>query len=768
MIIYHMVFLTGIPLQMLTAFVVDICVGDPRWFPHPVIYIGRLIEFLERQMRRPSRPPLYNIVTGALATSITVAVTYWAAHLFTGVLMLPLRQYTIFNSISLYDLTIGITGSLVLAQNGLIRSVLLVRDKLDGADEDGARTAVAMIVGRDTKALTQEGIARAAIETAAENTSDAVIAPLFYFAVGGLPLALAYKAVNTLDSMIGYKNERYIYFGRAAAKLDDVANYIPARLTGIVMVLAVFAISIVKLLRSTIGGNPMMPRMNEAAGHTDVGGQRSALAPFTHSLTTMLRDGRNHSSLNAGIPEAAMAGALGIRLGGPSYYGGTLVEKPYIGSADEPVSVFKITDAAAITAVSSFVGLLVLIVLLFGAAVAAADNQTISGNIFTETGNQFTVLLVDKHTSQLHVAEIKDNMPHITKNYGALYGRNNGDKLKEGDNKTPEGFYYITNYIPPEHLDRTLYGCGAYTLNYPNIMDKNKGKTGSGIWIHGRGAERNNEKTQGCVTLSNNDFSNLKAYNLMGAPVIISGSLEFLSAEEYKKRKNKYMDIFKGFIRSWEKGDFEGFANYFDTSFRGYGGLSAQSYLNKKKQLMKTIPKRRVIVSNVNIFKEDTSKLMYSFDQLYCADNLLSYGSKRLYLTAEKEDDYRIVAEEFTQLEMEPFIEKDVISIVNKWKAVWQAKDIEKYISFYSSSFMSDTMDIKQWKAHKKGIFKNSKSIKVKLTEMKLKTVSPRKVVVSFMQEYTAGDVADRGIKTLVLSGCPGDYKIVGEEWNPA
>ncbi|MBF0457892.1 MAG: cobalamin biosynthesis protein CobD [Nitrospirae bacterium] len=762
-----MVFLTGIPLQMLTAFAVDICVGDPRWFPHPVIYIGRLINFLERQMRRPARPPLYNLITGAIAVVITVGVTYGAAYLFTGVLLLPLRQYTIFNSISLYDLTAGVTGSLVLAQNGLIRSVLLVRDKLECADEEGARAAVAMIVGRDTKALTKEAIARAAIETAAENTSDAVIAPLFYFAIGGLPLALAYKAVNTLDSMIGYKNEKYLYFGRAAAKLDDIANYIPARLTGIVMVLAVFAISIVKLLRSTIGG---LPVMSNEEGHSDEGGQRSALAPFTQSLTTTLRDGRKHSSPNAGIPEAAMAGALGIRLGGPSYYGGTLVEKPYIGRADEPLSVSKITDAAAITAVSSFIGLLVLMFILFGAdaTYGAADNQSISGNIFTETGNQFTVLLVDKHTSQLHIAEVKDNMPQISKSYGALYGRNDGDKLKEGDNKTPEGFYYITNYIPPEQLDTTLYGGGAYTLNYPNIMDKNKGKTGRGIWIHGRGAERNNEKTQGCVSLSNSDLANLRPFNLLGAPVIISGSLEFLSAEDYKKRKNKYMDRFKGFIGSWEKGDFEGFINYFDTKFRGYDGLSAKNYLNKKKRLMRTNPKRRIVVSNVNIFKEDTAKLMYSFNQLYCADNLLSYGSKRLYLMAEKEDDYRIVAEEFTQLEMEPFIEKNVISTVNKWKAVWQAKDIEKYISFYGSSFTSDTMDIKKWKAHKKDIFKKTKAIKIKLTEMKLKTVSPRKVVVSFMQEYTSGDVADRGIKTLVLSGCPGDYKIVGEAWDPA
>ncbi|MBF0556613.1 MAG: L,D-transpeptidase family protein [Nitrospirae bacterium] len=409
-----------------------------------------------------------------------------------------------------------------------------------------------------------------------------------------------------------------------------------------------------------------------------------------------------------------------------------------------------------------------LALLLFGAAVAAAGSaQSLSGNIFTETKNTFNVLLVDKHTSELHIVEVKDNMPRITKSYGVLHGRNDGDKLKEGDNRTPEGFYYITGFIPPENLDNTLYGDGAYMLNYPNIMDKNKGKTGHGVWIHGRGAERNNEKTQGCVSLSNNDLANLKPDILSGTPVIISDGLELLSPADYAQRKKKYMDIFKGFISSWEKGDFEGFIKYFDAGFRSYNGLSAESYLNKKKQLMHTNPKRRIIVSNVNIFKENSTKLMYSFDQLYCAGDVLSYGSKRLYLLAGKEGGYKIVAEEFTKLEVEPFIEKDVISAVNKWQAVWQAKDIEKYISCYSGSFKSDNMDIKQWKAHKKGLFKNSEAITINLTDVKLKAVSPMKVVVSFMQEYTSGGVRDKGIKTLILSGCPGDYKIVEEAWRP-
>ncbi|MCG6552372.1 MAG: adenosylcobinamide-phosphate synthase CbiB [Candidatus Magnetominusculus sp. LBB02] len=759
-----MFLLTGIPAQLLTAFAVDICAGDPAWITHPVIYIGRLIEFLDRRLRVPGRSPLFNVLAGAGAVTVTVGLTYALTYLFTDFLLLPLKKYLLFSKISLYDLAIGVTGSVVLAQNGLIMAVLLVRDKLMADDIAGAREALSLIVGRDTKALTHEGIARAAIETAAENASDAVIAPLFYFVIGGLPLAMAYKAVNTLDSMIGYKNDKYLHFGKAAARLDDAANYIPARLTGAAIVIAVFAITAVKLLRYGRNGAPAMNNGEAINGHVG-----RTTAAFSESLKTLLRDGRKHSSPNAGYPEAAMAGALGVRLGGPSYYGGILVVKPYIGSGREPVSPAKITAAAEITAVSSLIGFLMLMLLLAVTEAVAADNMTqLAGNIFTDAAAPQTVLLVDKRTSELYIAEVKGNMPRITKSYSAMYGKNDGDKFKEGDNKTPEGFYYITGFIPRGKLDSVLYGDGAYTLNYPNIMDRVEGKTGHGIWIHGRCPERNNERTQGCVALSNNDLTDLRGYIVSGTPVIISDRLEFMAAAEYAKSRKQYMEMFSGFIKSWEKGDFEGFTNFFDTKFRGYDGLTAKDYLNKKRRLMAAQPKRKIIVSNVNIYKGAASKLMYSFDQLYCAAGALSFGGKRLYLTAERQGDYRIIAEEFKERDIEPTIEPYVDAAIKKWKAAWQAKDLENYIAHYSSAFRADSMDVKQWKAYKKSIFKKSKSIKISLTDMKIKDVSPERIVVTFIQKYTAGSVSDTGIKTLVLCGCPGDFRIVEEMWRPA
>ncbi|MEO5356097.1 MAG: L,D-transpeptidase family protein [Nitrospirae bacterium YQR-1] len=392
--------------------------------------------------------------------------------------------------------------------------------------------------------------------------------------------------------------------------------------------------------------------------------------------------------------------------------------------------------------------------------------DSLSGNVFTDNNDNFNVILVDKTTSTLYSVTVKDTVPYIVKDYKVITGENNGSKVREGDLKTPEGFYFITKYIPPEKLDRKLFGDGALTLNYPNIVDKNMGRTGHGIWIHGMGEERNDNKTKGCVALQNKDFEHLKTFLILGTPVIISEHLHFLNIEEYKKKKKKYMDIFKKFITSWEKGDYEGFASFFDTKFKGESNGTAQRYLAEKKKLMQVYPNRKVVTSDINIFTENSNALMYKFNQLYCADNVLSYGTKLLYLTGGGgSDEFKVIAEEFNKMDVEPIVSKHVSTIVSKWRAAWQSKDIEKYISHYSPAFSSDGMNVKQWKAYKKGLFKASKSLKVNAKDIKFKVVSGKRIEVSFTQEYTSDTVSDKGIKTLVLYGCPGDYKIVEESW---
>jgi len=279
---------------VLAAVILDLVLGDPRALPHPVVAIGRMISFLESPLRRlfkNARP------AGVALLVITVGVTYAGAALLihAAYALSPVAGFVA----GLYLAWVSLAARSLQIESGKVAKALLQ------GDLPGARLALSYIVGRETAQLDEPEIVRGAVETVAENTGDGVIAPLFYLMLGGPPLAIAYKAVNTLDSMVGYRNERYLEFGWASARFDDLANYLPARLTGLLMVLAapICALS---------GGG---------------------------AWRIMRRDCRNHASPNSGFPEAAAAGALGVQLGGANRYFGRVVEKPAIGDAAAPLSL---------------------------------------------------------------------------------------------------------------------------------------------------------------------------------------------------------------------------------------------------------------------------------------------------------------------------------------------------------------------------------------------------------------------------------------------
>ena len=283
------------------AFFLDFACGDPSWFPHPVRGIGWMIQRAETVLRKFTDSPKAEKIAGVVLVVTIVLLVY----VLSSQLVLAAVSFSpVLGSV----LSVALAYT-TLAARGLADAGRGVLSHLDAGDIARARVELSMIVGRDTMQLDEPEITRAVVETIAENASDGVIAPIFYLAIGGPALALAYKAVNTLDSMVGYKNERYLNFGWAAAKLDDAANYIPARVTAGLICLSstMFA-----LLRSMNGG-PRTGTMN--------------------SWRIMFRDGRNHQSPNSGYPEAAMAGALGIRLGGQNSYFGTPSLKPFIGDA---------------------------------------------------------------------------------------------------------------------------------------------------------------------------------------------------------------------------------------------------------------------------------------------------------------------------------------------------------------------------------------------------------------------------------------------------
>ncbi len=286
---YHM-------LAFFLGFLLDLILGDPYCLPHPVRLIGKLIakgekmllfqNGTERNQKKEFRRGLVLVVLVLVCTVLMAAFILFLAYW--------LNPY------------IGVVVELIMTYQILATKCLKVESMkvyvcLKNNDLEAARKAVSMIVGRDTQNLSEEGVAKAAVETVAENTSDGVIAPMIYTAIGGPILGLLYKAVNTMDSMIGYKNDKYLYFGRAAAKLDDFVNYIPSRISAYVMIVAAF-----------LGGKPFSGKNAYYIYH---------------------RDNRNHASPNSAQTEAVCAGALGIQLGGDASYFGKIVKKPYIGDS---------------------------------------------------------------------------------------------------------------------------------------------------------------------------------------------------------------------------------------------------------------------------------------------------------------------------------------------------------------------------------------------------------------------------------------------------
>ncbi|MFZ5642298.1 MAG: adenosylcobinamide-phosphate synthase CbiB [Bacillota bacterium] len=300
-------------ITVLIAFLVDLVVGDPPRLPHPVVIIGKAISGLEKVLFTHGR-------LGSLAVGALMAVTIVGASYASVALLLHLLRGV--NPWLGYAAEIWIIST-TLAARGLAGAARDVEKPLAAGDLGKARQMVARIVGRETAAMDKSGVTRATVETVAENTVDGVIAPLLYAFIGGAPLAMAYKAINTLDSMVGYKNERYLYFGRFSARLDDVANYIPARIGGVLIVAAAW-----------------------------ITGRDGASA-----LNMVIRDAKKHPSPNSGIPEAAVAGALGVQLGGLNVYGGRESFRHYMGDAVSPLRPDHIRQAVDLMYMSSFLAL---------------------------------------------------------------------------------------------------------------------------------------------------------------------------------------------------------------------------------------------------------------------------------------------------------------------------------------------------------------------------------------------------------------------------
>lgn len=275
-------------MDILLGFILDTIIGDPYKLPHPIRWIGSFISILEKLCRKIAKSNTMLMILGAILVFIVVFVSGGITLLVLKLASFNKYAYTIVSSVICYYM---------LAGKSLKTESMKVYKAFENNDTEGARKAVSMIVGRDTQSLTKEGIIKAAVETVAENSSDGVVAPLIYILIFGPVGGVVYKAVNTMDSMIGYVEEKYFYIGKFAAKLDDVLNYIPARISGILVIISAF------ILRYD----------------------------YKNAFMIFKRDRRKHASPNSAQTESAMAGALGVQLAGDATYFGVVHKKPYIG-----------------------------------------------------------------------------------------------------------------------------------------------------------------------------------------------------------------------------------------------------------------------------------------------------------------------------------------------------------------------------------------------------------------------------------------------------
>ncbi len=300
------------------GFVLDLILGDPSWLPHPVVLMGKLITALEKRLivkQNKTRAGGVMVCVVCLVAFLVPLIILFLCYWVSPWLCLVVHTWMCFQ---------------ILATKSLAQAAMFVKNEMENGLEKG-REAVARIVGRDTRALSCEGVLKATVETVAENTTDAVIAPLFYLALGGAPLGFLYKAINTMDSMVGYRNKTYIEFGKVAAKTDDVANFIPARISAFLMLAASFLLS-----QNT-----------------------------KNAFKIWRRDRRKHASPNSAQTEAVCAGALGVQLAGDAHYFGQYYEKPTIGDKLRDITGTDVEKATWLMYTAAILGL--ALVLLLGA-----------------------------------------------------------------------------------------------------------------------------------------------------------------------------------------------------------------------------------------------------------------------------------------------------------------------------------------------------------------------------------------------------------------
>ena len=363
-------------------------------------------------------------------------------------------------------------------------------------------------------------------------------------------------------------------------------------------------------------------------------------------------------------------------------------------------------------------------------------NKTYIANIFTEDVNDFKIIISNRTNNEVSIYQINNDKLNSLSSFSAIYGSSNGDKIFRGDNKTPEGVYYITNYIDEKTLIRKygsyapVYGEGAFPLDYPNPIDKSERKTGGGIWLHGNSVDAK-DITQGCVAFNNKDLTTIKQHVGVSTPVILTDDIIYTTKEEYDKEKAKLISF-------------------------------AHTFINDKLKLSNN----KNAINNLKIFTDNGDDYVIDFNVDSCENGNILYNNIKYYFS-NNGNSLKLIDEKITSLKVDGTKYKEIEEFANKWAAAWQSQNINKYIAYYSEKFRSGNRNFQQLKKYKTVIFKrnNGQPVNVKVDVKKI-WISNGRIFVQLKQQYSSKHIKNTGYKTLQLIGCNGDYSIVKESWN--
>lgn len=433
--------------------------------------------------------------------------------------------------------------------------------------------------------------------------------------------------------------------------------------------------------------------------------------------------------------------------------------------------------------------------------------------VYNQT-QQKSVVLVDKSNLTVYIGAYGgsdgdgSNTLEMLDAFDVLVGEAAGDKVREGDRKTPEGVYYAVDYLSNRYLSNkygssvgNIYGTGAFPINYPNIVDKIEGRGGSGIWIHGLNPDKHKPVTLGCVAMGNERFARLMEHVSVGVATIIGETLNFTQNEEaYEASRSRYYSFLTTFTNAWKENDYNTYESMFHNDFRTPSGVRRGSFLSRKKGIMdyglslntnleantppafgeasqptladirrlgeSTKGNKLITFDNLTVFVEQ-DHIVYDFNQLYATANLVSYGNKRYYVKDTPEG-LRLLSEEFiskgaaarAEVVM-PYVE----TFLQQWATAWQEKDADAYISMYAKGFRQNGMGIRQFANYKRNLFARAGNISVEYSDVAIESMGGGRVRVSFVQTYTSDTISDTGKKTLVLTGKPDYLSIRSESW---